>query len=77
MEKKLIDPNKDYNLNDIVKNGFMGKGKSYFVCKNIITDELWKPLKDRVLRATKTGEGRNTYYFVKGKNLITYLEQNK
>jgi hypothetical protein len=77
MAKIKIDPSKDYNLNDIVRNGFMGKGKSYFVCKNIVTDELWKPLEERVLKATKTGEGRNAYYFIKGKNLLEYLKINK
>lgn len=77
MQEKEINPKKDYNLTEIVDKELMGKGKSYFVCKNIITDERWQPEKERVLNATKVGEGKGSTYFVKGKNLIKYLEENK
>lgn len=77
MKKPKIYPEKNYNLREIADNGFMGKGKTYFVCRNIINDELWKPVEQRTLNATKVGEGRGTSYFIKGENLIKYIEQNK
>jgi len=80
MTKKImekIDPSIDYNLTEITEGGLMGTNKSYFVCKNIIIDELWKPVKERVLKATKTGSGKSTNYFIKGKNLIEYIKINK
>lgn len=77
MENKEINPKKDYNLTEIVDKELMGKGKSYFVCKNIITDERWLPEYKRVLNANKLGEGKGASYFIKGRNLIKYLEQNK
>jgi hypothetical protein len=72
-----INPNKDYNLTEVAEQELMGKGKTYFVCKNIITDELWKPEKERVLKATKVGEGKRSTYFIKGKNLIKYLKKQE
>jgi len=72
--KEKIDPNKHYNLREIVDQELMGKGKSYFICKNYILKDATKPKKDRELNATITGEGRGTSYTVKGVNLIKYLE---
>ena len=74
--EKHIDPNRDYNLTEIVEKGFMGEGKTYFVCKNIITDERWLSAKDRILKATRVGEGKSTNYYIRGKNLINYLKAN-
>jgi len=73
--KLKIDPKKEYNLTEIVEQKLMGEGKTYFVCKNIITEEMWLPEKERLLNATKTGVGRRTVYLVKGENLIKYLEK--
>lgn len=70
---KKIDPNKDYNLSEIVKNELMGKNKSYFICKNIINDDKWLSAKQQVLKAERRGTSVGTTYFVKGQNLINYL----
>jgi hypothetical protein len=72
--KEKINPNKHYNLKEIVDQELMGKGKSYFICKNYILKDATKPKKDRELNATIAGEGRGTSYTVKGANLIKYLE---
>lgn len=73
--KPKIDPTKDYNLTEIVEKQLLGEGKTYFVCKNIITEEIWLPEKERVLNATKIGKGRRAIYLIKGENLIKYLKQ--
>ena len=73
--KPKINPKKEYNLTEIVEQKLMGEGKTYFVCKNIITEEMWLPESERILNATKTGSGRRTVYLVKGENLIKYLKK--
>jgi len=73
---KSIDPKKDYSLSEVVKEGLMGELKTYFVCKNIILDELWAPLKERVLKAEKRYHSVGTIYYIKGANLINYLKIN-
>ena len=76
--KKIIAqimPSAEYSLAEIVRDGLMGEGKSYFVCRNIINEDRWKKNGERILNAEKRGEGRGTYYYVKGKNLIKYLKQ--
>jgi len=71
----MINPNKNYSLTYIAKNNLLGV-KSYFVCKNIILDELWLDINDRILNAEKVGEGRGASYFIKGKNIIKYNLKN-
>lgn len=73
--KPNIDPKKDYNLTEIVEQQLMGAGKTYFVCKNIITEEVWLPARKRILNAVKIGTGRRSVYLVKGTNLIKYLQK--
>lgn len=77
MEKIRIDPKAKYCLTQIVNEGLMGEGKSYFKCKNIIIEELWAKPADRILKPFKTGNGKGTSYFVKGKNLIAFLEKQE
>lgn len=74
----MINPNKNYSLTYIAKNNLLGV-KSYFVCKNIILDELWLDKSERILNAEKVGEGKGVSYFVKGANIIKYnnLKNNR
>lgn len=73
----MINPNKNYNLTYIAKNNLLGQGKSYFICKNIILDELWLDKSERILNAEKVGEGKGTSYFVKGENIIKFNKLKK
>ena len=71
-----IMPTAEYSLSEIVREGLMGAGKTYFVCRNIINEDRWKDDAERVLNAEKKGKGVGTTYYVKGKNLINYLKAN-
>ena len=71
-----IEPNREYALAEIVRNGLMGAEKTYFVCRSIINAEQWQDKKDRLLNAEKRGSSVGTKYYIKGINLIKYLKAN-
>lgn len=71
-----IMPSAEYSLSEVVRDGLMGAGKSYFVCRNIVNEDRWKEDGERLLNAEKKGKGVSTTYYIKGKNLINYLKAN-
>ena len=76
MQKEKIDPQRNYNLKEIVDGEFLGNGKSYYVCRNIINKDSWMPKESQELKPTVSGDGRGTSYTVKGSNLIAYLKKH-
>lgn len=71
-----IKPSAEYSLSEVVREGLMGAGKSYFVCRNIVNEDRWNSDDKRLLNAEKKGQGVSTTYYIKGENLIKYLKAN-
>lgn len=72
---KKIKPDKNYSLKGIMKLGVFEHTlgfKSYQTClKFILKDNAQK---GGIFKATIVGEGRQTVYILKGKNIINFLK---
>lgn len=72
-EQQNIQLDRLYSPTEIARNQLIPGIKSYpSVLKRILEDEA-KPTSKRTIHATKVGEGRGTKYFIKGRNLLAYI----
>lgn len=70
-----IDPQKLYTPTEIAREQLIPGIKSYpSVLKRVLEDEAL-PQSKRTINAIKVGEGRGRKYFIKGFNLLKFIER--
>lgn len=77
MEKNLqIEPNETYNITQISRLKLPGM-KTYSTLLIKVFEDSMLPASQRVLNATKVGDGKGRKYFVLGRNLLKFIEAQR
>lgn len=68
-----IEPEREYSLSYLVKNGMFGSVKQFSTARTHVLEDLISG--SPVLKASIVGDGSHRTYMIRGDNLIEYLEK--
>lgn len=74
---EIIEPERVYSLNEIVKNGLIPPIKSYPTAYRAVLEDRALPENERTINAQIIGEGRARTIRITGKNLMAYLQKKQ
>jgi len=69
---KKIDPERDYNLSTIAKEGIFPWTADYRTVRKLVRRDFDG---EKMLKSVITGEGRALDYKIRGKHIIKFLEK--